>query len=39
MPVSSLHKTRKDKSPSKDKSSGQTKKAEQNVIQTSNNYV
>ena len=36
MPIRSLPKTRKDKSPSKDPSSGRTKKAEQNAIQTSN---
>ena len=39
VPVPSLPKTRKDKSPSKDHCSGRTKKDEQNVIQTSNNYV
>ena len=38
MPVPSLPKTRKDKSPSMDRSSGLTKKAEQNVFQTSNMY-
>ena len=39
VPVPSRPKTRKDKSPSKDRSSGRTKKAEHNVIQTSNMYV
>ena len=38
MPVPSRPKTRKDKSPSKDRSSGRTKKAEQNAIQTSNMF-
>ena len=38
MPVPSLPKTRKDKSPSTDRSSGRTKKAEQNAIQTSNKF-
>ena len=38
VPVPSLPKTRKDKSPSKDRSSGRTKKAEQNAIQTSNMF-
>ena len=38
VPRTSLPKTRKEKSPSKDRSSGQTKKAEQNAIQTSNMF-
>ena len=38
MPVTSLPKTRKDKSPCKDRTSGRTKKAEKNAIQTSNMF-
>ena len=38
VPVLRLSKTRKDKSPCKDRSSGRTKKAEQNAILTSNMF-
>ena len=38
VPVPSLPKTKKDKTPSKDRFSGRTKKAEQNAIQTSNMF-
>ena len=38
MPVPSVPKIRKGKSPSKDRCCGQTKKAEQNAIQTSNMF-
>ena len=38
VPVPSLPKTRKDKLPSKGRSSGRTKKAEQNALQTSNMF-